>query len=187
MSAFDDFVRRNREYAESGGLGNITPMPSSGVLVVTCLDTRVEPAAFLGVDQGDALVIRNGGGRITDGTIADIALVGALRTAMGAAGAPLEVAIVHHTLCGTGMLADDGFRRGFAARTGLTDDELRATAVTDPHATVRADVERLRSSPIATDAIVVSGHVLDLQTGLVETVSRAPEPQRTEPGQRTPE
>jgi carbonic anhydrase len=177
VSAFDEFRQRNHEYAASGGLGDLTPVPRSGVLIVTCLDTRVEPAAFLGVDQGDAMVIRNGGGRITDSTIAEIALVGALRSVMGAPGAPLEVAIVHHTQCGTGRLADQEFRRGFAARTGLTDDELRAAAVIDPHITVRADVERLRSAPMAADGIVVSGHVLDLKTGLVATVVPAEDPQ----------
>jgi len=176
VSAFDEFMQRNQEYAESGGLGDLTPVPKSGVVIVTCLDTRVEPAAFLGVDQGDAMVIRNGGGRITDSTIVDIALVGALRAAMGAPGGPLEIAIVHHTQCGSGRLADEEFRRGFAARTGLTDGELRDAAVVDPHTTVRADVERLRSAPMAVQGIVVSGHVLDLRTGLVETVVPAAVP-----------
>jgi carbonic anhydrase len=171
VSAFDEFRQRNHVYAESGGLGDLTLVPKSGVLIVTCLDTRVEPAAFLGVDQGDALVIRNGGGRITDSTIVDIALVGALRAGMGAPGGPLEIAIVHHTQCGTARLADDEFRRGFAAQTGLTDDELQAVAVIDPYTTVRADVERLRSAPMAAGGIVVSGHVLDLKTGLVESVA----------------
>ncbi len=171
MSAFDEFVRRNRDYVESGGLAESTPMPRNGVVVVTCLDPRVEPAAFLGIGQNDALVVRNAGGRVNDGTVFDIALVVALREAVGrAAGPPLEVAVIHHTQCGSNFLADDDFRGRFAARTGLADADLVAAAVTDPYATVRADVERLLSAPWATDRIVASGHVLDLRTGLVETV-----------------
>jgi carbonic anhydrase len=90
----------------------------------------------------------------------------------GAAGPPLEVAIIHHTQCGSSFLANNDFRQGFAARTGLADADLQAAAVVDPHRTVRADVQRLRSSPLV-DGVVVSGHVLDLQTGRVETVLSA--------------
>jgi carbonic anhydrase len=170
MSAFDELVRRNRAYAESGGLGKLTPVPRNRVLIVTCLDPRVEPAAFLGVEAGDAIVLRNSGGRINDSTLADIAFISALAEAMGIDGPPLEVAVVHHTQCGSSFLADDAFRRGFAGRTGFAEADLLASAVTDPDATVRTDVQRLLSSPLATERIVVSGHVLDLGTGLVETV-----------------
>jgi carbonic anhydrase len=185
MSAFDELVRRNRKYAESGRLALPNPMPRTGVLVVTCIDPRVEPAGFLGVEQNDALVVRNAGGRVTDGTIFDIALVTALRDAMaGAAGPPMEVAIVQHTQCGSSFLAEDGFRGRFAARTGIADAELRAAAISDPRVTVRLDVERLLSAPLITDRVVVSGHVLDLQTGQVETVlpAAAPYPRPAEVG-----
>lgn len=177
MSAFDEFARRNREYATSGRLAQPNPMPRTGVLIVTCMDPRMEPAGFLGLEQNDALVVRNTGGRVTDGTIFDIALVTSLREAMGGgAGRPLEVAIIHHTQCGSSFLADDDFRLDFAARTGLADAALRAEAVVDPHATVRVDVRRLRSSPLVGDRVVVSGHVLDLRTGLVTTVLPATAP-----------
>ncbi len=177
MSAFDELARRNGGYAKSGRLAQPNPMPKTGVLVVTCIDPRVEPAGFLGVEQNDALVLRNTGGRVNDGTIFDIALVTSLREAVGgAAGPPLEVAIIHHTQCGSSFLANDDFRHGFAARTGLPDADLQAAAVVDPHVTVRVDVQRLRSSPLVDDRVVVSGHVLDLHTGLVETVLPATSP-----------
>ena len=85
-------------------------------------------------------------------------------------GPPLEVAVVHHTRCGMGLLADEEFRHGFAARTGTNDADLAARAVTDPRATVTADVARLVTSPIGDRPVVVSGHVFDLATGLVTTV-----------------
>jgi carbonic anhydrase len=178
MSAFDELVRRNRVYVENGGPAKLTPVPSTRVLIVTCLDPRVEPAAFLGVEAGDAIVLRNSGGRVNDATLADIALIGALAEKMGVEGPPLEVAVVHHTQCGSGFLSDDGFRRQFAGRTGFAEDDLLASAVTDPHATVRTDVARLLSSPLATQGIVVSGHVLDLRTGLVDTVLAPAAPRR---------
>lgn len=81
-----------------------------------------------------------------------------------------EAAVIHHTGCGTGFLADAGFRSAFAARTGLDEAELAAEAVVDPAATVRADVERLLSSPKVLPQISVTGHVCDLQTGLVTTI-----------------
>lgn len=171
MSAFDELARRNREYADSGRLALPNPMPKTGVLIVTCMDPRVEPAGFLGIEQNDALVVRNAGGRVNDGTIFDIALVVSLRRVVaGADGPPLEVAIVQHTQCGSSFLANDDFRQGFAGRTGLADADLQAAAVVDPHLTVRADVRRLRSSPLLDDGVAVSGHVLDLRTGRVETV-----------------
>jgi carbonic anhydrase len=179
---FDELVRRNRVYIESGGPGKLTPVPATGVLIVTCIDPRVEPAAFLGIEPGDAIVLRNSGGRINDGTLADIAFISALAEAMGVDGPPLEVAVVHHTGCGSSFLADDGFRRRFAGRTGFVEADLLASAVTDPHATVRTDVQRLLSSPLATERIVVSGHVLDLQTGLVETVLAPAAPPLTSRG-----
>lgn len=178
MSAFDELVRRNRVYVEAGGPGKLTPVPKTRVLIVSCLDPRVEPAAFLGIGEGDAIVLRNSGGRINDSTIGEIAFISALAETMGIEGPPLEVAVVHHTQCGSAFLARDEFRRGFADRTGFAEADLLASAVTDPHATVRTDVARLLSSPLATAGIVVSGHVLDLETGLVETVLAPAAPHR---------
>lgn len=176
MSAFDEFRSRNRSFAGSARLGQLTAMPSNRVFVITCIDPRVEPAAFLGVGLGDAIVERNPGGRVTDTAIADIALISFMGEFMGAEGPPMEIAVIHHTQCGTGFLANEEFRHTFAARTGLDDAQLAAQAVTDPAATVRADVERLLTSPLATARIVVSGHVLDLETGLVSTVVPATAP-----------
>jgi carbonic anhydrase len=80
------------------------------------------------------------------------------------------VAVVHHTKCGTGFLADPQFRSTFAARSGLDEDMLAAQAVIDPEATVRIDVARLVASPRVPDTVIVSGHVYDLDTGLVTTI-----------------
>ena len=181
MPGFDELQRRNRDFATSVDLNALTARPDNLTLVLTCVDPRVEPAGFLGVGVGDAIVMRNAGGRVDDAVLADIAFLTAIGEAMGGGeGPPLEVAVVHHSQCGTGFLADPAFRRGFADRTGLDEDVLAAKAVTDPVASVRRDVARLLASPLASDRIVVSGHVLRLETGLVETVLEAEAPVRTE-------
>jgi carbonic anhydrase len=170
MSVFDEFARRNREWAGGGGAGAQTPMPRHRLFLIACLDPRVDPAAFLQVEAGDAIVARNGGGRVTDAVIGDIALVTAIGERMGAQGQRLEVAVIHHTDCGTALLAEPDFRTRFAARMHTAPAELAAQAVTDPRATVAADVRRLRDSPLLEHGIVVSGHVLDLLSGQVTTV-----------------
>jgi carbonic anhydrase len=177
MSAFDEFLQRNRSFAGAAGRQRPPLMPRSRLFVVTCIDSRVEPAGFLGIGLGDAFVLRNPGGRVTDTVIADVALISFIGEAMGVGeGPPLEVAIIHHTECGMGFLADHGFRHEFSARTGIDEGYLASQAITDPKATVRADVERLLSSPLMTARIIVSGHVFNLETGLVSTVVPATAP-----------
>ena len=81
----------------------------------------------------------------------------------------VDLAVVHHTQCGTGFLADPGFRQQAAAATGLPEAALEASAVTDPHTTVKADVERLLTSPLLSPKVSVSGHVYDIATGRITT------------------
>lgn len=169
-------MQRNQVFAMSGPPAALTAMPANRVFLVTCIDPRVEPAAFLGVGLGDAIVLRNPGGRVTENAIADIALISYMGEAMGIEGPPMEVAVVHHTQCGMGFLADEKFRHGFATRTGLAEAALADAAVVDPQASIRVDVERLLSSRLASARIVVSGHVLDLATGLVTTMVPATAP-----------
>jgi carbonic anhydrase len=166
-------LARNRAFAGAGAHTGLTIMPRQPVFVVTCLDPRVDPAAVLGVELGDAAVIRNAGGRITDEVIDDIAFIGFMAGMARPEGPLFEVAVIHHTQCGTALLADPKLRADFAARTGTDEAALAATAVTDPHATVRADVERLRTAPKAPSRTTVSGHVYDVETGLVTTIAAA--------------
>lgn len=179
MSNLRPLLDRNRAFAATGAHAGLAIMPRQPVFLVTCLDPRVDPAAFLGVELGDAPVIRNAGGRVTEAVINDIAFIGDLTEVMNPGGALFEVAVIQHTGCGTGFLADAGFRSGFAARTGLDEAGLAAAAVTDPAASVRADVARLLASPKVPPQISVSGHVYDLQTGLVTTIVEASQPGRT--------
>ncbi|CAA9505535.1 MAG: Carbonic anhydrase, beta class [uncultured Rubrobacteraceae bacterium] len=166
----DALLGRNRAFAAAGGHEGVPVMPRRRVFLITCLDPRVEPAGFLGMEPGDAMVVRNAGGRVTPEVLLDLAFIGALAERQVPEGPLFEVAVVHHTDCGTGILADERFRRGFAARTGVGEAALAEQAVIEPELTVREDVERVRACPWLSDRVNVSGYVYDLGPGLVRTV-----------------
>ena len=180
MTRMTPLLERNEQFART-----YTPLAlgpaAAQVVIVTCLDHRVDPAIVLGLRLGDAPVIRNAGGRVTQAVIDDLAYLAFLAEQLFAGQAEVdrlfEVAVVHHTQCGTGFLADPGFRHQAAEATGLAEAALEASAVADPHATVCADVERLLTAPSLPPGMIVSGHVYDVETGRVTTVLDARHPQ----------
>ena len=180
MTRMTPLLERNEQFARTYTPAPLGP-PAAQVLIVTCLDHRVDPAIMLGLQLGDALVIRNAGGRVTQAVISDIAylayLAGQLFGGQDADAELFEVAVVQHSQCGTGFLADPGFRQQAAEATGADEAALEASAVADPHITVAADVERLLASPLLPPQMTVSGHVYDVETGRVTTVLDARHPQ----------
>jgi len=178
MTRLTPLLERNEQFA-----GTYTPVPlgppSAQVIVVTCLDHRVDPAITLGLQLGEAPVIRNAGGRVTQAVIDDLAYLAFLAGQLFAGQLDdrlFEVAVIHHTQCGTGFLADPSFRHQAAEATGLPEATLEAAAVADPHTTVKVDVERLLTSPLLSPKVSVSGHVYDIDTGRVTTVLDARHP-----------
>jgi carbonic anhydrase len=163
-------LQRNRDFAAADGHEGAVVFPNLRLFVITCLDPRVDPAHFLGLDLGDAIVVRNVGGRVTPEVINDVAFIGQLAANLLPDGQLFEVAVIHHNQCGTGALADDTFRRRYAERIGANEADLREHAILDPAATVTTDVERLRSARAISRRISVSGHVYDVVTGLVQTI-----------------
>jgi carbonic anhydrase len=174
-TGFDAALARNRAFAAAGAHEGAVVLPNLRLLVITCLDPRVDPAHILGLGLSDAMVLRNGGGRVTPEVIDNLAFLSQLTESLLPDGPLFEVAVVHHTQCGTGALADDAFRARYAARIGADESSLREQAVLDPAATVRQDVERLRAAESISPRIAVSGHVYDVVTGLVETVVTPPD------------
>lgn len=166
----DTALERNGTFAAAGGHEGAVVFPSLRLFVITCLDPRVDPAHILGLALGDAIVVRNVGGRITREVINDVAFIGQIAENMVPDGRLFEVAVIHHTQCGSGALDDETFRRRYAERIGAEQSTLREHAVLDPAATVTRDVERLRSAPAISPRVTASGHVYDVATGLVETV-----------------
>ena len=179
MTRMNPLLERNELFASTYTPVPLSP-PATQVVIVSCLDHRVDPAIVLGLRLGDAPVIRNAGGRVTPAVIEDIAYIAFLAEQLFAGQvAPdrlFEVAVVHHTQCGTGFLADPGFRHQAAEATGISEAALEASAVADPHTTVKADVERLLTSPLLSPKVSVSGHVYDITTGRVTTTLDAQYP-----------
>jgi carbonic anhydrase len=129
MTKMTPLLERNEQFAAAYTPGPLGP-PAAQAVIVTCLDHRVDPAITLGLQLGDAVVIRNTGGRVTPAVIEDIAylgfLAGQLFSGIVAAEGLFEVAVVHHTQCGTGFLADPGFRHQAAEATGQPEAALEA-------------------------------------------------------------
>jgi carbonic anhydrase len=163
-------LARNRAFAATGGHHGAVVFPNLRLFVITCLDPRVDPAHFLDLRLSDAMVIRNVGGRVTPEVINDVAFIGQLAENVLPDGPLFEVAVIHHTQCGTGALADDSFRRRYAQRIGVEEATLREHAVLEPAATVTRDVERLCSAPAISPRVTFSGYVYDVVTGLVKTI-----------------
>jgi carbonic anhydrase len=162
-------LERNRAFAAAGGHEGAVVFPNLRLFVITCLDPRVDPGHFLGLGLSDAMVVRNVGGRVTPEVINDVAFIAQLAENVLPDGPLFEVAVIHHTQCGAGALAEDTFRRRYAHRIEADESTLREHAVLDPAATVTHDVARLRSAPPIPPRVTVSGHVYDVVTGLVDT------------------
>ena len=146
-AGIESALERNRAFAAAGGHEGAVVFPTLRLFVITCLDPRVDPAHYLGLSLSDAMVSRNAGGRVTPEVINDLAYIAQLAENALPDGPLFEVAVIHHTQCGTGALADDTFRRRYAQRIAVEESTLLEHAVLDPTATVTRDVERLRSAP----------------------------------------
>jgi carbonic anhydrase len=177
LSNIAPLLDRNRAFASDPGARQGMPRlpfsPNLNLYIVICIDCRVDPAQILGVKLGEALVQRNIGGRITPAVIRDIAYAGYLVDSKAPEGPYFEVAIIHHTDCGSTLLADDELRHGFAQRMGIDERDLADTPVLDPARTAATDVERVLWAEEIPQNVHVSGHVYDVATGVVTTVVEA--------------
>lgn len=172
MSKIDDLLRNNTDFARTSAkdrVPNIPFLPNKQVYILTCIDPRVDPAQLFGLELGDAIVARTIGGRATPAVIQDLAWISYLHETKTPDADWFDMAVMHHTDCGSGFFADDGLRHGFAAR-GYDDAELARLAVLDPAATVPVDVEKIISAPQVSSEIKVSGYSYDVKTGLVTTI-----------------
>jgi len=168
-------LQRNATYAAASTPAALAP-PTLQTVIVSCLDHRLPPELVLGLEVGEAAVIRNAGGRITPAVLEDLAYLSFLSEQVfadqlgHAAQSLFEVAVIHHHECGTGFLADGNFRDRASRSTGVAEDRLLETLVDNPKRTVRDDVARLLASPLIPARVPVSGHVFDIATGRLSTV-----------------
>jgi carbonic anhydrase len=176
LSNFSVFLERNEAFAATDAKDDVPEIPFipfKQLYLITCIDPRVEPGAVLGASLGEAIVARNVGGRVTPAVIKDLAWIVHLHENKTPDADWFEIAVMHHTDCGSALLADDELRHGYASRGGYDDEAALELAVLDPCKTVRDDVRRLRAAPelaSGIDDIRIGGYAYDLETGVVTTV-----------------
>jgi carbonic anhydrase len=173
MSNFDELLRNNTRFAATDVKNRQPPIPfvpHKQAYILTCVDPRVDPAQVFGLELGDAIVARNVGGRVTPAVLEDLAWISHLHETKTPDAEWFELAIVHHTECGSGFFADERLRHDFAVKTALDEAGLAELAVLDPARTVPADVRKVLDYPHASSKIKVSGYAYDVKTGLVSTI-----------------
>ena len=161
MSKTDEYLVNNPRYAESFS-GPLPMPPSSGVAVVACMDARLNVYGILGLNDGEAHVIRNAGGVITDDEIRSLAISQRL---LGTT----EVILIHHTDCGMLTFTDDGFKAAIQQETGIKP-EWAAEAFGDLDDDVRQSIRRIKASPFIPHKDAVRGFVFDVGTGRLDEV-----------------
>jgi carbonic anhydrase len=166
----DELLERNRRFAERGA-GDQPKLPRRGLVILTCMDHRVDPLSAFGLELGDAMVLRNAGGRVTPGFLRNLEILDQVAANRGASAGELELLLLQHTECGAGNLAGDRDDL-LAAQFEIPPDQVSAKSPGDPHEAIRVDIEALATSPVVPDALSVSGLVYDVNTGIAELVER---------------
>jgi carbonic anhydrase len=175
-SHFSIYLGRNVQFAATDAKDHVpeTPfIPHKQLYLITCIDPRVEPAAIVGSQLGEAIVARNVGGRVTPTLIKDLLWILHLHENLTPDADWFEIALIHHTDCGSGLMARDDLRSGYVARGGWDDETALEMAVIDPAKSVEEDVRKLRAAPELQPTInnvKVGGYAYDLKTGKVTTV-----------------
>jgi carbonic anhydrase len=177
MTNLDSMLERNKDFAaQQSAAGTLMPSlpratPNLKATIIGCADMRVDPADILGLKPGEALVIRNIGGRITPVLLEELGMLGRIGQVMKeipGGGGEFHLIVLHHTDCGITRLAGDPALLTHYFQ--IPEGELKAKAVTDPHAAVATDVALLRAIPALPGKWLLSGLVYDVATGLVEVV-----------------
>jgi len=163
MSVIDELVANATSYSDSFDGGDLPLPPAKRVAIVACMDARLNPSGLLGLQEGDAHVIRNAGGVITDDEIRSLAISQRL---LGTE----EVMLIHHTDCGMLTFADDEFRRQVQDDTGIKP-EWAAETFSDLDEDVRQSIARIKASPFVPKKDNVRGFVYEVETGNLREVT----------------
>jgi carbonic anhydrase len=162
MSETDRLVANNQQYAASFS-GPLPMPPSSGVAVIACMDARLNVYGILGLGLGEAHVIRNAGGVVTDDEIRSLAISQRL---LGTR----EIVLIHHTDCGMLTFTDDDFKAAIQQDTGIKPP-WAAESFADLDADVRQSIARIKASPFVPHTDAIRGFVFDVATGQLNEVS----------------
>ena len=165
MSVTDQLIRNNEAYSRSFSKGSLPLPPAKHVAVLACMDARLDVHKILGLQEGDAHVIRNAGGVATDDAIRSIVISQRL---LGTN----EVILIHHTDCGMLTFKDDDVKRQIQTETGIRPS-FALEAFPDLEEDVRQSIERIKASPFVRNKSSIRGFVYDVHTGKLEAVTSA--------------
>lgn len=162
MARVDELLAANESYAESFTKGDLPMPPGRKLAIVACMDARLDPARALGLEEGDAHVIRNAGGRAADAIRSLVISQRLLGTD--------EVVVIHHTDCGMLTFDNDTLRGICREQLGADASDIDFLPFGDLEQSVRDDVELIRSSPLIPNDIRVTGFIYDVKTGRIHEV-----------------
>jgi carbonic anhydrase len=163
MTATDDLLANNKTYADTFDKGDLPLPPARKVAVLACMEARLNVYGALGLQEGDAHVIRNAGGVVTDDEIRSLAISQRL---LGTE----EIILIHHTDCGMLTFTDDEFRNSIQQETGIKP-EWAAESFSDLDTDVRQSIERIKASPFIPKKESIRGFVYEVETGHLREVS----------------
>ncbi|MGA8852534.1 MAG: carbonic anhydrase [Aeromicrobium sp.] len=163
MNEFDDLLEANRQFADDFGLTGFDGIARAGVAMVTCMDSRIAPLQMIGLEPGDAKIMRNPGGRVTDQVLVALVLGASLLQVK-------RVLVVEHTRCAMATSTEDELKARVSEATGSDASWMTLGAIVDQRATIRADVHRVTSHPLIPADVSVGGFLYDVDTGLLQPV-----------------
>ncbi len=163
MPALPEMLTANERYAAGFTKGDLPMPPARHVAVLVCMDARLHPEKFLGLEEGDAHVVRNAGGRASDDAIRSLVISYKL---LGTR----EFLVIHHTDCGMLTFTNDQLREMLRNDLNADASEIDFLPFSDLDESVRQDVQTIRSSPLIPGDISVSGFVFDVKTGRLREV-----------------
>lgn len=163
MSVTDELIRNADAYAETFDKGDLPLPPAKRVAIVACMDARLNPYGLLALSEGDAHVIRNAGGVVTDDEIRSLSISQRL---LGTE----EIILIHHTDCGMLTFTDDDFRQQVQEETGIKP-EWAAEAFADLEEDIRQSIARIKASPFIPKKESVRGFVYDVETGRLREIT----------------
>lgn len=163
MSYFENFMKANQAYVDLHGTSHLPIKPKTKVAIVTCMDSRLHVAQALGLALGDAHILRNAGGRVTEDMIRSLVIS---QQQMGTR----EIVVLHHTDCGAQTFKNEEFAAFLNQELGVDVSGQDFLPFTDVEESVREDVALLRQSPLIPDDVEISGAVYDVDTGRMTEV-----------------
>ena len=163
MALMEHLLHANELYAETFRMGRLPRSPRLELVILTCMDSRIDPDRILGLQEGDAHVIRNAGGRASDDAIRSMVISYRL---LGTR----EFLVIHHTDCGMHKITNERMHEELLLDLGADVSHIDFLPISDPDETVHTDVEAIRNSPMVRSDILVHGFVYDVETGRLRAV-----------------